>query len=175
MPLLPPIGAEIPCSCLAINTPVEYEGKLISVDFRGGIKYRVDPNPQDPMNSVRLRITGFRMSAEFPGANGEPGGTVTLEQNDPDVDTLSRLRLIQQFPPQYEHRAVIPFAATFDIAGKPVILTPKEPMVWVAKLTQFPPRGDIYQLEQPVDLVDPEKPDTVVARIMKFPVKSGGL
>src|SRR5438094_10317009 len=45
---LPPIGAEIPCSCLAINTPLRIRTALVSVDFRGGIRVRVDVHPDDP-------------------------------------------------------------------------------------------------------------------------------
>lgn len=35
--------------------------------------------------------------------------------------------------------------------------------------------GDLFQLESPVDLVDPEDENIVVARLLKFPVKMGGL
>lgn len=49
------------------------------------------------------------------------------------------------------------------------------PTTLVGQLTQFPPKGDLYQLQSPVDLIDVENPDTVVATIQKFPVKVGGL
>jgi hypothetical protein len=58
MPLLPPIGAEIPCSGLAINTPLVVRDQSVAADFRGGLKHRVDVNPDDPINSVRLRLVG---------------------------------------------------------------------------------------------------------------------
>ncbi|MFE2521619.1 hypothetical protein [Streptomyces mirabilis] len=66
MPLPPPIGAEIPCSMLAINSPLKIRNSLVTVDFRGGIKHRVDANPNDPINSVRMRTVGFKISAELP-------------------------------------------------------------------------------------------------------------
>ena len=58
---------------------------------------------------------------------------------------------------------------------EPLILTTKDPAKLIGSLTQFPPKGDLYQLQNPVDLIDLENPDTVVATIQKFPVKVGGL
>lgn len=190
-PILPPIGAEIPCSCLALNTPLRIRTSLVSVDFRGGIKVRVDVNPNDPINSVRLRVVGHRVSAQLPAAqaNGATGGSITIEQNDVDVDPKSLLRLIQQYPPQFEQVMVLSFtmvieqpAAMLRMAGirssrayEPLILTTKNPAKLIGKLAQFPPTSDLYQLQNPVDLIDLENPDITVATIEKFPVKVGGL
>jgi hypothetical protein len=190
-PLLPPIGAEIPCSCLAINTPLQIRTSLVTVDFRGGIKVRVDVNPDDPVNSVRLRVVGHKVSAELPGAQstGASGGSITIEQNDVDVDPKSLLRIAQRFPPKFEQIMVLSFTMVIEqpqtmlaMAGiksskayEPLILTTKDPAKLIGSLTQFPPRGDLYQLQNPVDLIDLENPDTVVATIKQFPVKVGGL
>ncbi|WP_260174442.1 hypothetical protein [Streptomyces sp. PanSC19] len=172
---LPPIGAEIPCSRLAVNVPIQIEGTLLSVDFRGGIKHRVDVNPDNPMESVRLRTVGHRMSAELPDGD-ETGGTLTIEQNDVDVDSPSTLTLTRKFPPMYELREVTSFTLTVERGeGEPLVLVTKEPMVLLAQLTQFPPRGDLYRLEKPVELVLPDDPAKVMAVIEKFPVKVGGL
>ncbi|MFF2130607.1 hypothetical protein ACFVW1_35620 [Streptomyces olivochromogenes] len=178
MPGLPPIGAEIPCSRLAINTPLRIKGALVSVDFRGGIKHRVDVNRDDPINSVRMRTLGHRVTAELPGKDGASGGIITIEQNDVGADSPTTLRLTQQFPPKYEFREVSTFTMTIDQPGNgdgPLVLTTKEPMVLIGQLTQYPPRGDLYQLEKPVELVAPEDPTKVLAVIEKFPVKVGGL
>jgi len=190
-PLLPPIGAEIPCSCLAINTPLQIRTSLVTVDFRGGIKVRVDVNPNDPVNSVRLRVVGHKVSAELPGAQstGASGGSITIEQNDVDVDPKSLLRIAQSFPPKFEQIMVLSFTMVVEqpqtmlaMAGiksskayEPLILTTKDPAQLIGSLTQFPPKGDLYQLQNPVDLIDLENPDTVVATIKQFPVKVGGL
>lgn len=189
-PILPPIGAEIPCSCLAINTPLQIRTSLVTVDFRGGIKVRVDVNPNDPINSVRLRVVGHKVSAELPSTHSsQGGGSITIEQNDVDVDAKSLLRLTQQFPPRFEQTMVLSFTMVIDqpqemlrMAGirsskayEPLILTTKNPAQLVGQLTQFPPRGDLYQLQNPVDLIDLENPDVTVATIQKFPVKVGGL
>ncbi|MFG3013510.1 hypothetical protein ACGFZB_24160 [Streptomyces cinerochromogenes] len=107
------------------------------------------------------------------------GGTVTIEQNEVDGDAQSTLCLTQQNPPRYEHRQILSFTMTIDQPGKdgsePLVLTTKKPMILGGQLTQFPPRGDLYTLEQPVELVDPDNPDNVLAVIQKFPVKAGGL
>ncbi|MFE2879234.1 hypothetical protein ACFXG6_32740 [Streptomyces roseus] len=168
---LPPIGAEIPCSILAIGAILEYDGKTIPLDFRGGIKYRVDVNPDDPMYSVRLRIMGHKATAE-----GPDGMTFTIEQNDIDVDAKSLLRCTQQFPPKYEQVDVLSFTLVIDKPkSEPAILTTKDPMRQVATLTQFPPKGDQYAIQSPVELIDLENPDEVVARLTSFTAKQGGL
>lgn len=185
-PGLPPVGAEIPCSCLAVNTPLRLETGLVSVDFRGGIKVRVDVNPDDPFNSVRLRVIGHRVTAELPDRQG---GTITIEQNDIDVDAKSLLRLTQKFPPRYEQIMVLSFTMTIDQPEKmlrglgirsskayePLVLTTKDPAKLIGQLTQFPPRGDLYRLQNPVDLILPDDPDKTMATIERFPVKVGGL
>ncbi|WP_051813820.1 hypothetical protein [Streptomyces sp. NRRL S-340] len=156
---------------LAIDTPFQIGTRRVSLDFRGGIRQRVDVDPSDPVNSVRLRNVGFRVTAELPD-----GGTVTFEQSDVDTDAQSTLRVTQQFPPRFEERDVIPFTATIEEPdSEPLVLVSREPMVLHATLTQYPARGDLYQLEKPVDLVDPEHPDQVVAVLHGFPSKRGGL
>ena len=189
--LLPPIGAEIPCSCLAVDTPLTIGTSLVTVDFRGGIKVRVDVNPEDPVNSVRLRVVGHKVSAELPEDEGgkRGGGTITIEQNDVDVDAKSLLRLTQQFPPMFEQTMVLSFTMTIDNPEKylrgagirtskayePLVLTTKDPGRLLGSLTQFPPKGDLYQLQNPIDLVLPDNPDRTIATIDRFPVKVGGL
>ncbi|MFF9645852.1 hypothetical protein [Kitasatospora aureofaciens] len=178
MPALPPIGAEIPCSSLAINTPLRVGTDLLALDFRGGFKTRVDVNPDDPSNSVRLRLVGLKYTAEIPEeADGDGGGTVTFEQNDVDVDARGLLKLTQQFPPQYECSLDLRTCAlTIDRPGsEPLVLTPRGEATMSAKLTQYPPRGDLFQLKAPVEFVDPAKPDDIAAVLQKFPAKSGGL
>jgi hypothetical protein len=174
---LPPIGAEIPMSMLARHVPVVVKGHKMHPDFRGGIKVRVDVNPDDPINSVRLRVVGFKMTAEPP--DRADVGSITIEQNDVDVDAKSLLRLTQRFPPKYEQIMVLSFTMVIDQPqgriSEPLILTTKDPAKLIGSLTQFPPKGDLYQLQNPVDLVDLENPDTAVATIHKFPVKVGGL
>ncbi|MFD3590035.1 hypothetical protein [Streptomyces sp. NPDC058683] len=179
MPHLPPLGAEIPCTSLAINTPLQIRNKLVSVDFRGGWKHRVDVNPNDPINSVRLRLVGFRTSAELPALDdrGAEGGSITIEQSDIDVEPASLLKVTQQYPPKYECSLVLsPCTMVIQQPGsEPLILTTKNQFTLIGQLTQYPPRGDLFQLQQPVDFVGMEDPDTVVATIQMSRDPVGGL
>ncbi|WP_432029647.1 hypothetical protein [Streptomyces sp. 1222.5] len=147
------------------------------MDFRGGWKHRADVDPGDPHTGVRLRLVGFRMSAQLLDGEGE-GGTITFEQADIDVDAASLLKQTQQFPPRYQCRLVMdPCTMTIDQPGsEPLVLMSKGKFVLVAQLTQYPPpRGDLFQLENPVDFIEVDKPDVVVGQLQKFPVKVGGL
>ncbi|PWI06760.1 hypothetical protein DIZ27_31650 [Streptomyces sp. NWU339] len=68
----------------------------------------------------------------------------------------------------------MPFTATIQAdGGEPVVLTTKEPALLKGTLTNYLPRGDLHVLEKPVDLVAPDAPHRVLARIPKFPVKMG--
>lgn len=175
---LPPIGAEIPCSALAINTPIQLKGEQISVDLEGGMKHRVDVNPDDPTDSVCLRLVGFRLTP-YLGVNGEePAQKVTIEQSDVDVDAKSVLRKTQEYPPKFECELVMsPFTMTVEGPGEnePMVLITKTPAVMIGQLTQFPPRRDLFQLKAPVDLVPLDDPYTVIATIQKLPMKVGFL
>lgn len=164
---------------LGINTPLKIRTSLVNVDFRGGIKHRIDVNPHDPVDSVRMRTVGFRISADLPAPEeGGAAGRITIEQDDVDVDAMSLLRMTQKYPPRFENIWVLPFKMTIEQPGvgdNPLVLTTKDPAKLIGKLTQYPPRGDMYQLQNPVDLIDLEDPDTVVATLQKLPVKIGGL
>jgi hypothetical protein len=166
---LPPIGAEIPMSALAVDTPLRIRDEAVSVDFRGGLKERVDVNPEDPHNSVKLRMVGYKWNAELPA----DGGRITIEQDDVDTDPQSRLRLNQEN--EYEHVCVLSFIMTSDRPDtEPLILNSKNPATLIAKLSQYPPKGDLHTLQKPVDFATEDDPDTVVT-ILKFPLKMGGL
>ena len=176
-PLLPPVGAVIPMPMLALNVPMTIQSAPVTVDFWGRLKVRVDANPNDPINSVRLRVVGFKMSGELPARAG--GGSITIAQNDVDVDPKSLLRIVQSFPPMFEQIMVLSFTMVIEQPqsrmAEPLILTTRDPAKLIGSLTQFPPKGDLYQLQNPVDLIDLENPDTVAANIQKFPVKVGGI
>jgi hypothetical protein len=115
------------------------------------------------------------MSAELPRPDGG-SGSITIEQSDVDVDPKGLLRQIQDSPPRYEHTQVLSFAMTIDQPDtEPLVLETKNPAILIATLTQYPPKGDLYRLQNPVDLAAPDDPDTTVVTIETFPVKMGGL
>ncbi|MCM1976485.1 hypothetical protein [Streptomyces sp. G1] len=168
-PLLPPIGAEIPCSVLAVGAFVEYDGAILPLDFKGGIKYRVEADPTDPFNSVRLRTVGFMVSAQ-----GSNGMTFDIEQNDV-ADSSGRLTVVQPAPLKLKHRDVLSFTLTIQKSGaQAVVLTTRAPMVQLSTLTQFPPKGDTYTLESVVELINLEN-SNMRARLAVFDSKRSAL
>jgi hypothetical protein len=170
MSRLPPIGAEIPMSALAVNTPLKIRDEAVSVDFRGGLKVRVDVNPEDPHNSVRLCMLNYKWSAELPD---DGGGSITIERSEVDINPQSRLRRIQEN--EYEHLCVLSFRMTIDRPDtEPLELQATSPATLTAKCSQYPPKGDVHTLQKPVDFSTEDDPDTVVT-ILEFSLKMGGL
>ncbi|SFW74794.1 hypothetical protein [Amycolatopsis australiensis] len=173
---LPPPGVQLPLTARALDSQLQLRDETLSVDFHGGLRVRVEPNPDDPDNSRRLRLVGMRFDADLPEGGRQArqgGGSITIEQSGDDTDPQSVLRLTQQSPPRYENIMVVSFSMTIDQPGRaePLVLTTKDPARLVGQLSQFPPQADIYQLQNPIDLVLPESPDDTVATLQTFPVK----
>ncbi|KAG0250820.1 hypothetical protein BGZ95_007073 [Linnemannia exigua] len=165
---------------LAVNVPLQIGTKLIYVDFKGGLKQGVerdpDAKPDEVNNSRLLRVLGLDLSAAI--SDDEGGGTITIEEDSVDVDPKSYLRLTQSIPRKLEHVDELSFKVTINMQENGSLsvreLRTKVPLRLTATITQFPPKGDLYQLQDPVDLILINDPDTVVATIQKFPVKIGG-
>ncbi|MGA4863693.1 hypothetical protein ACPB9J_13715 [Streptomyces lavendulocolor] len=170
VPGLPPIGAEVPVSMLALGSTFEYGGTTYSLDFQGGTKQRVEPNNDNPTTSVRLRTLGFQVMAQ-----ADDGSSITLELSGADTEAASTLTLTQQFPPIIEERDVISITATITRPGQePVTLDSKDPMVLLARhLRAYPPQREIYQLQQPVELAD--RAGHTAATLWHFPAMRGYL
>ncbi|GGW13239.1 hypothetical protein GCM10018980_71230 [Streptomyces capoamus] len=169
---LPPVGAEIPCSALALNCQFEFEGQSASCDLKGGMKYRVLEDPSDPHNSVRLQVTAFRM------ATTDTKDRVELELKGEDSDPQSTLRLTSQFPPRYEHRIRLPLTVTLELRSRgndEYTLVTKTPLDFTGHLTQFPPQGDLYRITEPMEWLRTWDRDTVIGRLTTFSPKVGGL
>ncbi|WP_406451165.1 hypothetical protein OH768_07125 [Streptomyces sp. NBC_01622] len=179
---LPPVG-EVDYEPLAGDFEFTLNGHTCRAHVAGSVEEDVlaqdAAHRTDTVAEKHLTMRG----GETCGSGRTPGGSITIEQNDADVDPKSLLRLTQAFPPKYEQIMVLSFTMVIEqptdnkarAAREPLILTTKDPAKLIGSLTQFPPKGDLYQLQNPVDLVDLEHPDTVVATIEKFPVKVGGL
>jgi hypothetical protein len=186
--VLPKVGSYI---TVPLGDELEFVigGKKCDAKVAGSVGE--DVTAQDPTHLTdTVQEQGFFEKGSYACASGSNqtragGGTITIEQNDIDVDAKSLLRLTQQFPPKFEQVMVLSFTMTIDqpdasniqarAADQPLVLETKNPAKLVGQLTQFPPRGDLYQLQNPVDLVLPDEPDITIATIQKFPVKVGGL
>ncbi|GAB2781760.1 hypothetical protein [Amycolatopsis magusensis] len=177
---LPPAGAEFPLGLIADKSGLRIGSTDVRTDLRGEVAFRAETNAGGPADSVRLRMLGLRMSGELSGdGSRQDGGVILIEQEDADVAVQSLLKLTQPFPQRYEQTMVLSFTMKIVQPGaridQPLVLTTKEPAVLVGQLTQFPPKGDFYQLQNPVDLVLPDDPDTTLATIHTFPVQVGSL
>lgn len=165
---LPPIGLEIPCSMYAVNVPLRVDVLgVVTLDFRGGIRVRVEENIASGLGGVRLRVIGFEVSAQ-----SDVLGTVTISQSDIDVTPLSLLEMISDRV--FRQTLFLDFTVTVerppDGNGPLVLSNTKTATVRNNNLTNFPPQGDVYQLQEPVDLAPVGLPDQVVAQLMQFPV-----
>lgn len=168
-PYLPPIGLEIPCSCHAGDVPLRVDTLgVVTLDFKGGIRYRVEENIASGRGGVRLLVIGFQMSADSPEL-----GTVTLSQSDVDTTPLSVLEIIGNSP-VFSQNTFLDCAATIEEPpagdGPLVLASTKTASLFNDRLTVFPPQGSVYQLQQPVDLAPVGAPDQVIATLLQFPV-----
>jgi hypothetical protein len=168
-PYLPPIGLEIPCSCYASSVPLQVNVLgLVTLDFRGGIRVRVEENIAAGLGGVRLRVIGHEVTADSPVL-----GTVTISQSDIDTTPLSLLELIHN-PPVFRQTMFLDFTVTVEKppAGQgPLVLSNTRTATLINdNLTNFPPQGDVYQLQEPIDLAPPDSPDQVLATLQQFPV-----
>jgi hypothetical protein len=135
--LLPPIGLEIPCSCYAVNVPLQVNVLgLVTLDFKGGIRVRVEANLAGGLGGVRLKVIGnmppkfrqtmfldFTVTVEKP-----PGGGPPMQLSNTKTATLLNSNLTV-FPPQ---------GAVYQLQ-QPVDLAPVgAPNQVVAQLLQFP-------------------------------------
>ena len=79
-------------------------------------------------------------------------------------------------PPKYEHTNVLSVLLIIEQPdGESLVLGSKDDMKLIGSTTQYPPKGDLYQLANPVEFMDPENPGTAVAVLQKLPAKCGGL
>lgn len=168
--LVPPIGLEIPCSCYAVNVPLSVNVLgLVQLDFKGGITVRVEENLASGLGGVKLRVIGHEVSANSPVL-----GTVTISQADTDLTPLSLLEIIQNLPPTFRQTMFLDFTVTIEKppgGGPPLVLSNTKTAALINNnLPQFPPQGNVYQLQAPVDLAPVGAPDQVVAQLQQFPV-----
>lgn len=168
--LLPPIGLEIPCSMYAVNVPLQINVLgLIQLDFKGGIRYRIEANLGAGLGGVKLKIIGFEMSADSPVL-----GKVTLSQADIDTTPLSLLEVISTLPPKFRVTTFLDVTMTLEKppgGGPPLVLANTKTMALLNdNLTVFPPQGSVFQLQQPVDFAPVGAPNQVIAQLLQFPV-----
>jgi hypothetical protein len=141
---------------------------LVTLDFKGGIRVRVEGNISAGLGGVRLKVIGHEVSADSPVL-----GKVTISQSDIDVTPLSLLEIIGNSP-VFRQTMFLDFTVTVEKppgGDGPLVLSNTKTAALVSpRLTHFPPQGDVYQLQEPVDLAPVGSPDQVIAQLQQFPV-----
>jgi hypothetical protein len=170
--LLPPIGLEIPISQYAVNVPLQVNVLgLITVDFKGGIKVRVESNLQSGLGGVKLKIIGHEVSADSPIL-----GKVTLSQKDTDTTPLGTLEVLSNMPPKFRWTQPVDFQLTIEKppgGGPPLVLENTKTAIFLCdNMTVFPPQGHVSHLQEPVPLAPIGAPTQVVAQLLQMPTTS---
>ncbi|MEU7415046.1 hypothetical protein AB0B40_38185 [Streptomyces sp. NPDC042638] len=168
--LLPPIGLEIPCSSHAAAVPLKIDAiGLVQLDFKGGIRLRVESNIGGGFGGVRLKIIGEEYSADSPVL-----GRVTLSQADIDTTPLSLLEIVSNNPPTFKNTLFHDFTLSiekFPGSNEPMVLANTKTMTTLnSSLRVFPPQGDVYQMQEPVGFAPVGDPGKVVAQLMTLPI-----
>ncbi|KOY53472.1 hypothetical protein ADK59_35515 [Streptomyces sp. XY332] len=160
---------EIPCCGYAVDVPLKIDAiGMVQLDFKGGIRVRIESNLNNGLGGRRLKIIGEEYSADHPEL-----GRVTLSQADIDATPLSLLEVITNTPPQYKNTLFHDFTLTIDKfpgSNGPMTLSNTKTLATLGDLTVFPPQGDIYQLQQPIDFAPVGNPGKVVAQLTALPM-----
>lgn len=167
--LLPPIGMEIPCSMYALKVPLQVNVLgLVMLDFKGGIRVRVENNLSEGLGGIKQRVIGFEVSADSPVL-----GRVTISQADTEATPLSILQITKNEPPTFQNIFYLDLTVTIEKppgGGPPLVLSSTKTAALINQnLPYFLPLGAVYQLQAPVDLVPVGAPDQVVAQLQQFP------
>jgi len=168
--LLPPIGMEIPCSSYAVNVPLSVNVLgLVTLDFRGGWKTRIEANISGGLGGVKQKIIGNEWSADSPVL-----GKVTISQSEIETTPLSLLEVISNSPLVLRDTMFLDWTITIEKppgGGPPLQLSnTKTARLLKSELRTFPPQGDMYQLQEPIDLAPVGSPGQVVATLLQFPL-----
>jgi hypothetical protein len=179
---LPAVGVEIPCSCYAANVPLQINTGIVNLDFKGGIRVRVETSNSD---GLRLSIVGHQVTGTIPNQL-----SVTIQQADTELTPLSvlyipqgtssqsrsKLSASQALAPSPQMLMYLDFTLTvtwLDGSGKPPLtVSTLEPAKLLAtNVTQFPPVNLTYNLQAPVPLGAPgSDPANAPVKLQGFPV-----
>lgn len=179
---LPAVGVEIPCSCYAVNVPLQINTGIVNLDFKGGIRVRVETSSSD---GLRLSIVGHQVTGTIPNQL-----SVTIQQADTELTPLSVLYIPQSSSAQSRSKLgasqalaanpqmlmYLDFTLTvtwLDGSGKPplTVSTLQPAQLLATNVTQFPPANLTYNLQAPVPLGAPgSDPANAPVKLLGFPV-----
>src|SRR5262249_23515596 len=153
------IGQEISCTLYASDVPLQFNILgMLTLDFRGGLRFRAEANLASGLGGVRLKMIGFEVSASSPVL-----GNVTITQADIDTTPLSLLYIGSNAAGAYRQTMLLDVTMTIEKppgGGPPLVLSnPGTATLINDSLKAFPPQGAVFQLQQPVDFAPPGAPD----------------
>lgn len=185
LPNPPEIGMRYAFGFRAARTSLSVLSSSATVDFRGELAFEVTAHdPMEPWN-VRMRITRFHATGFDDSGNGF--GQVTMERSDSTAPPDSRLVIVSENPPRWRQVVSLDAAVTLENppsvenppsgAGHPsqgpLVLRTLHPAELVGNIASFPPQGEEYTLQQPIQLAtqDGNSP----AEISTFPAQVGSV
>lgn len=154
---------------------VTSDQQVILLDFKGHMAVSLDPAQLQQFLTGAISLVPLTLKELVAMGRGvvEDLRGVSLNIRLDDDRLLESYLKGNSFPADQ----VMNFHLTVDspelFPGKE--LRSKNSAVLIGNLTQFPPRGDLYQLQNPVELVLPDNPDVTVASIETFPVQVTGI
>jgi hypothetical protein len=166
---LPPVGSDVPIASHAADTPMRLDVLgVVTLDFKGGIRFRVVDRISSGLGGVTLEVIGNEWSADSPVL-----GRVTISQADVDTTPLGTLEVIDERPTLRDTWR-LDWTVTIEKppgGGPPLVLVnTRTAELRNDKLSHWPPRGAVYQLRAPVDLAPVGDRSQVVGQLMQLPM-----
>ncbi|MFJ6838496.1 hypothetical protein [Streptomyces sp. NPDC091209] len=165
---LPPIGQAIAMTAHDANVPLQVPILgLLTIAIRGGLRAVVEQEIQSGWGGARLRVEGFEMTADT-----EQLGKVVLSWANSGSTPLSEVRILDQAASRYLSTWYLDWTMTIE---KPPggdahmqLASTKTAALVGDQLTDFPPQGGKYQLQQPVDFAPVGAPHQVVLSLQQL-------
>ncbi|WP_158891599.1 twin-arginine translocation signal domain-containing protein [Amycolatopsis anabasis] len=179
-PTLPAVGSEF---AIKLTTKKGEKGVLVFTTdtgkpesrgvYQGRIKVRVEANPDNPKFSRKLRTLETKLHADL----REPGNPVELtdirlDWLDEDEVAAGRLRLVSGDDRPFKLILATPLVIELQRANKPTeSLVASNRLKLNGSLANFPPRGAVLRLAQPVKFHEEGQSEEPLT-LRKFPVNA---
>ncbi|MFD0692136.1 hypothetical protein [Actinomadura fibrosa] len=147
-------------------------------DYTLALHGTVEVKAGSPGSEIPPKIPLKVTAAELTGRSDD-FGTVKATLDGPQPGSIVSDGKLKPFPAT--HTLPLSLKITLDKSPcatgsrgyEPLVLTTKNPAQLVGKLTQFPPKGDVYRLQNPVDLVTED--DSTAAVLQDLNVDMDGV
>ncbi len=156
------------------STPFQIEGldSVAWLDFKGRIRERVEATSSSGLAGVSVKVVGFEVSATDADL-----GLVTISQRD-GAAAPGEVVLIRDAPRAYRHTVRVNVGLSIETppgGGEPLLLHSIQALTYLHPSVRFyPPRGDTYQIAEPLEFALPDNPGRVLATLERYSVAVGG-